>query len=102
MKAGATLQLVGTDDMIEAAGEAMEVLLDVSWKYQTHTALAFGDHPPSPEQISQSVWHHISAADREEATLLDLMRVDLGFAPLTRPRPTPPPPAERTEPPEAN
>lgn len=30
MKSGATLQLVGTDDMIEAAGEAMEVLDQVA------------------------------------------------------------------------
>jgi hypothetical protein len=101
MKSGASLQLVGTDDMIEAAGEAMEFLLDVSWKFQTHTALAFGDHPPSPAEISHSVWVHIEAADREEATLLDLMRVDLGFAPLTRPRPTPPSATQRTDPPKS-
>jgi hypothetical protein len=98
-KAGGTLQLVGTDDMIDAAGEAMEAFLDVSWKFQTHTALAFGDHPPGPAEISHSVWGHIGAADREEAKLLDLMRVDLGFSPLTRERPTPPKASTKPEPP---
>lgn len=101
MKSGASLQLFGTDDMIDAASEAMALLLDVSWKFQTHTALAFGDHPPSPAEISRSVWHHIEVADREEARLLNLMRIDLGSAPLTRPRPTPPSTAERTERPAA-
>lgn len=101
MKAGATLQLVGTDEMIEAAGNAMQFLLDVSWKFQTHTALAFGDHPPGPAEIQRSVWNHITAADREQTTLLDLMRVDLGFPPLTRERPTPPKAGTRTESPPA-
>ena len=99
MRAGATLQLVGTDDMLDAAGEAMEVLLDVSWKFQTHTELAFGDHPPTPAEINHSVWVHIGVADREEAKLLDLMRVDLSFSPLTRERPTPPKPGAGEDPP---
>lgn len=94
MKAGATLQLVGTYDMIDTASEVMEALLDVGWKFQTHTALAFGDHPPDDDQISQSIWAHIGVADREEATLLDLMRVDLGFAALGRQTPTPARPAD--------
>ena len=80
MKAGATLQLVGTDDMIGAASEAMEMLLDVCWKYQTHTALAFGDHPPGPAETSRNIWHYITVADHEITSLLDLMRVDLDRA----------------------
>lgn len=98
LKAGASLQLVGTDDMIEAASEAMELLMDPAWKAQTHTALAFGDHPPGPAEITRSVWHYITVADREINTLLKLMRVDLGFKPLTRERPTPPKSIERKDP----
>ena len=96
MKAGATVQLVGTDDMLEAAGEAMEVLLDVAWRFQTHTSVAYGDEAPTPAEISKTTWVHIGVADREEATLLDLMRVDLGFEPLIRERRTPPPPGTTT------
>jgi hypothetical protein len=91
MKAGATVQLVGTDDMLEAAGEAMETLLDVAWRFHTHTALAYGAEPPTSDEISKTTRIHIGVADREEATLLDLMRVELGFSPLIRERRTPAP-----------
>ena len=98
MRAGAALELVGSDDMIDAASEAMETLLDISWKYQTHTELAFPGYTPTPEEITKTTWIHVGVADREAARLVDLMRLDLGFAPMTRERPTLPKSATMSEP----
>jgi hypothetical protein len=56
------------------------------------------EHRQAHPEISNGVWVHIGVADREEIKLLDLMRVDLGFSPLTRERPTLPRPGS-AEPP---
>ena len=61
-----------------------------SWRYLTLTGLAFGDEPPTPELIKRGTWNHITEADKHTDTLLDLMRADLGFAPLSRPPATGP------------
>jgi hypothetical protein len=84
LTAGASLQLVGSEDMVDATSEAMEMLLDCSWKFLTHTELAFGDNPPTVEQAAEAIWHRVTVADREMDTLLDLMRADLGTPAFAR------------------
>lgn len=95
LRSGAVLQLIAPEEMLEAASEAIDLLMDVGWKFNTHTALAFGDNVPDDLQVTQAVWNHIAVADREMTKLIDLMRIDLGFKPLTRPRPTPASAVER-------
>lgn len=82
VRTGALLKIVGSDEMLEAAGEASQSLMDVGWEYLTHAELHHGPVEPPISRVKSDMWNHVNVADREIDRLVTLMRADLGAKPL--------------------
>jgi hypothetical protein len=84
VRTGALLKIVGSDEMLDAAEEASEALMDVGWEYLTQAELHHGPVERPIGQVKSDMWNHVNVADREIDRLVALMRADLGALPLAK------------------